>query len=96
MKDYWQRLGGEGATEYHEMWHARQVYDYRSTGKEITEENKGEYLQTLCSRAKKNLDGLGITSDNVGKISDYATVMYNRGRYDETEAEYMALKRKKT
>ncbi len=88
--------GGEGATEYHEMWHVRQAYDYRRTGKEITEENKREYLQALCSRAKKNLDGLGITSDNVGGISDYATVMYNRGRYDETEAEYMALKRKKT
>ncbi len=78
------------------MWYARQAYDYRSTGREITEENKGEYLRALCSRAKKNLDSLGITSDNVGEISDYATVMYNRGRYDETEAEYMALKRKKT
>ncbi len=85
--------GGKAAVEYHEMWHARQAYGYRSTGKEITEENKGEYLQALCSRAKKNLDGLGITQDNVGEISEYAEKQFIRGRFDEVEAEYMTLRK---
>ena len=49
----------------------------------------------LCEKCKKNIDNAGITKDNVGEISEYAKIMYNRGRYDEVEAEFVTWKRKK-
>lgn len=61
----------------------------------MAEENKGEYLEALCSKAKKNLDGFGVTPDNVKKISEYAHRMYTYGRFDEAEAEYHALQKVK-
>lgn len=88
-----QRLaGGKDAVERHEMWHMKQAEEFRKAGWEITKENRGEYLKELCKKAKKNLDALGITQDNVSEISDYAYRMYFDGRYDEVEAEYNALK----
>lgn len=84
-----------GDTEYHEMWHFKQAADYRKSGKDITLENKIDYLRALCGLCKKRIDRLGINRYNVGEISDYAKIMYERGRYDEVEAEYARLKRKK-
>ena len=75
----------------HEMWHMKQAEEFRKAGWEITKENRGEYLKELCKKAKKNLDALGITQDNVSEISDYAYQQYQLGRYDETEAEYMLI-----
>ena len=83
-----------GDVEFHEMWHMKQAEDSRKAGWKITESNRGEYLKELCKRAKKNLDGLGITSDNVNKISQYAYEQYQLGRYDETEAEFMSIYRR--
>ena len=37
-------------------------------------------------------DRLGITEENVKEISEYAARSYERGKYDEVEAEYNALK----
>ena len=83
--------GGKDAVERHEMWHMKQAEEFRKAGWEITKENRSEYLKELCKKAKKNLDALGITQDNVSEISDYAYQQYQLGRYDETEAEYMLI-----
>lgn len=83
--------GGKDAVERHEMWHMKQAEEFRKVGWEITKENRSEYLKELCKKAKKNLDALGITQDNVSEISDYAYQQYQLGRYDETEAEYMLI-----
>ena len=83
-----------GDVEFHEMWHMKQAEDFRKAGWKITESNRGEYLKELCKKAKKNIDGLGITRDNVNKISQYAYEQYQLGRYDETEAEYMSIHRR--
>ena len=87
--------GGKGAVEWHEMWHMKQAEDFRKAGWEITKENRGEYLRELCKKAKKNIDDLGITRDNVKEISQYAYEQYQLGRYDETEAEYMLIRRRR-
>ena len=79
-----------GSTEYHEIWHWMQAQGYKGT---ITETNRDvEYMPWLLAKSKKNIERLGITEYNVGEISDYAFVMYRKGRYDEVEAEYMSLK----
>lgn len=83
--------GGKGAVERHEMWHMKQAEDFRKAGWEITKENRREYLKELCKKAKKNIDSYGVTYDNVGEISKYAEKQFIRDRYDEVEAEYMAL-----
>lgn len=88
-------VGGRGAVERHEMWHMKQAEDFQKQEWTITRENRSEYLKKLCEKCKKNIDNAGITKDNVGEISEYAKVMYNRGRYDEVEAEYITWKRKK-
>lgn len=86
--------GGKQVIERHETWHAKQAAAYRNNYGQITEENKNDYINETCKKSKKNLDSLGITVENVDKISDYAAMMYRRGRYDETEADYMALRKK--
>ena len=86
-------VGGKRVIERHETWHAKQADDYRSVSGEITRENKQEYLKNLCKKCKKNLDALGITVENVDKISDYAARRYYEDRFDEVEADYMALKK---
>lgn len=88
-------VGGKGAVERHEMWHMKQAEDFQNAEWIITREKRGEYLQKLCEKCKKNIDNSGITKDNVGEISEYAKIMYNRGRYDEVEAEFVTWKRKK-
>lgn len=87
--------GGKDAVERHEMWHMKQAEDFRKAGWDITRENRGKYLQKLCEKCKKNIDNAGVTRDNVKEISEYAKIMYNRGRYDEVEAELATWKRKK-
>ena len=94
-KEIQKLAGGKGAVEWHEMWHMKQAEEFRKAGWEITENNKGEYLKELCKKARKNIDDLGITRDNVEEISQYAYQQYQLGRYDETEAEYMLLHRRK-
>ena len=89
-------VAGElGETEFHEMWHLKQAEDYRSSGKKITPESRRDYIKQTCEKAKKKLDRLGITLDNVKELSDYAYKWYIRGRFDEPEAEYMAKRRRK-
>ena len=88
-------VGGKGAVERHEMWHMKQAEDFQNAEWIITREKRGEYLQKLCEKCKKNIDNAGVTKDNVKEISEYARIMYNRGRYDEVEAEFVTWTRKK-
>lgn len=87
--------GGNGFIEYHEMWHMRQAENFRMSGWKITAENRGEYIKALCEKCKKRIEKLGITHSNVGDISEYAEYQFDRGRYDEVEAEFMAKRRRK-
>lgn len=87
--------GGAGAIEAHEMWHMKQAEDFRQAGWTITRENRGEYLDALCKKCKERIDKLGITSDNVRELSQYAADMYLGERFDEVEAEFMSLRRRK-
>lgn len=82
-------------TEYHEMWHMKQAEKFRNRGWNITKENYGDYLKKLNNECKKTIDLLGINEYNVSKISGYANRMYFAGRYDEVEAEYMTLTKRK-
>lgn len=86
---------GDGAVEFHEMWHFRQAELYRRSGKKITNATYDEYISELLTKCKRNVDSLGITEYNVRDISKYAYVSYWRGRYDEVEAEYMTKRRGK-
>nr|DAM41719.1 MAG TPA: minor capsid protein [Caudoviricetes sp.] len=88
-------VGQKGVTEYHEMWHMKQAEKFRSKGWNITKENYSEYIRELNKECKKTIDALGINEYNVGKISDYAKKMYFANRYDEVEAEYMTLIKRK-
>ena len=88
-------VGGKAITEYHEMWHMKQAEKFRSKGWNITKENYGKYIRELNKECKKTIDVLGINEYNVGKISDYAKKMYFANRYDEVEAEYMTLIKRK-
>lgn len=88
-------VGEKGVTEYHEMWHMKQAEKFRSKGWNITKENYGKYIRELNKECKKTIDALGINEYNVGKISDYAKKMYFANRYDEVEAEYMTLIKRK-
>lgn len=86
---------GQGDIEFHEMWHMKQAENFRNKKGKITKENYIEYLRSSCRTAKKAIDRAGVTKYNVSEISDYAEKMYNRTRYDEVEAEYMTVNRKK-
>lgn len=88
-------ISQKGITEYHEMWHMKQAEDFRDKGWNITKENYGKYIEELNNECKKTIDELGINEYNVGKISDYAKRMYFSNRYDEVEAEYMTLIKRK-
>lgn len=87
--------GGFGAIEAHEMWHMKQAEDFRQSGWVITRENRAEYLDALCQKCKGRIDKLGITRDNVRELSQYAADMYLGERFDEVEAEFMSLRRRK-
>lgn len=88
-------VGGKAITEYHEMWHMKQAEKFRDKGWDITKENYGDYLEKLNKECKKRIDALGINEYNVGKISEYAKKSYIAQRYDEVEAEYMTLVKRK-
>lgn len=88
-------VGGKAITEYHEMWHMKQAEKFRNKGWDITKENYGDYLEKLNKECKKRIDALGINEYNVGKISEYAKKSYIAQRYDEVEAEYMTLVKRK-
>ena len=87
--------GGFGVIEAHEMWHMKQAADFRQSGWVITRENRAEYLDALCKKCKGRIDKLGITRDNVRELSQYAADMYLGERFDEVEAEFMSLRRRK-
>lgn len=87
--------GGEGATEYHEMWHLRQAEEFRESGWVITSENYGDYILALDRKCKSRLERTGINEYNIPKISEYAKKIGIIGRYDEVEAEYVSLNRGK-
>lgn len=87
------QAGTNGVVEYHEMWHLKHAEDFRNAGWTIKEENYNQYMQELCKVSKKRLEKNGINEYNVSEISDYANVKFNYGRYDEVEAELMALKK---
>lgn len=80
-----------GKTEYHEMWHMKQAEAFRKKYGPITKENRRMYIEHACKTGKKAIDAAGITAYNVRQISDYAKRMYDRGRFDEVEAEYMVM-----
>lgn len=84
-------VGQKAVTEYHEMWHMKQAEKFRSKGWNITKENYGHYIIELNKECKKTIDSLGINKYNVDRISDYAKKMFEYGRYDEVEAEYMTI-----
>ena len=88
-------LNDDGITIYHEMWHMKQAEKFRARGWIITKENYGNYLEKLCNECKKTIDDLEIDQYNVDKISRYASMCYKAGRYDEVEAEYMAVMKRK-
>lgn len=87
--------GGESTVELHEMWHMKQAEKFRTAGWKITTENRGEYIKALCKKCKKNIEKFGITYDNIGDISQYAKLQFERERYDEVEAEYYTMKRRR-
>lgn len=82
-------------TVRHELWHMNQAEEYRVKFGEITDENYLDYVAYTCGVAKKYIDKMGINEYNVGEISKYAKKMYRLRRYDEVEAEYCALKKRK-
>lgn len=94
-KEIQRMAGGENITERHETWHVKQAANYKEKHGDITEENKEAYLSETCKKAKVYLDTKGITEENVGEISEYAKMMYERKRYDEVEADYKALRKEK-
>jgi len=73
----------------------KQAEDFRQSGWVITRENRAEYLDALCKKCKGRIDKLGITRDNVRELSQYAANMYLGERFDEVEAEFMSLRRRK-
>ena len=74
------------------MYHCKQAQEYEKNHDKITSENYRDQLNDLRAECKKKLDTLGITRENVGSISEYASDMYIIGKYDEVEAEYSILK----
>lgn len=75
----------------HEMCHMKQAQNYIERFGEITAENYNDYIDFVCAQAKKFIDKKGIKEYNVIEISEYARANYLSGRFDEVEAEYMAL-----
>ena len=42
---------------------------------------------------KKRIDKADVNAYNVDEISEYASRKFREGRYDEVEADYIAIKR---
>ena len=79
-------------TQRHEMWHCKQADRYKQNGGVINKSTYNKYIAYLCINAKKRIKKLGINIKNISNISDYASKMFEYGRFDEVEAEYEALK----
>ena len=82
-------------TVRHELWHMNQAEEYRAKFGEITDENHLDYIAYTCGVAKKYIDKMGINQYNIGEISKYAERMYGATRFDEVEAEFIALTNRK-
>lgn len=82
-------------TVRHELWHMNQAEEYRAKFGEITDENHLDYIAYTCGVAKKYIDKMDINEYNVGEISKYAERMYGATRFDEVEAEFIALTNRK-
>lgn len=74
----------------HEFYHWDDAQQYISNGGIIT--SNAEFIKIISQKRKRTLDKMGITSDNVNTISDYADRMYHLGRYDEVYVEYRTIK----
>lgn len=82
-------------TVRHELWHMNQAEEYRAKFGEITDENHLDYIAYTCGVAKKYIDKMDINEYNVGEISKHAERMYGATRFDEVEAEFIALTNRK-
>lgn len=83
-------VGGNdiSTTFYHECLHWSDAWVHKAKGHKITTKNYNAYIDMLNARAKRKLDKLGVTSDNVGKIGVYARKSYGKQAYNETYTEY--------
>lgn len=73
----------------HELYHWEDAENYKSLGNDIT--SNINLIEYECAKAKSKLDNIGISADNVANISDYAKVMYEKGRFDEVYTEYRTV-----
>ena len=80
------------ATMFHETWHWMQAEEYRKAKGEITQENRSDYFEFCIKKAEKRLENAGITIYNVNEISEYASVKFEIGRFDETDAELQMMR----
>ena len=78
-----------------ELWHMKQAEKYRNKFGQITNDNYHDYIKYTYDQAKVFIDDHGITEYNVGEISNYAEKMFAYSRYDEVEAEYISLLKKR-
>lgn len=79
----------------HELWHMKQAEKYINKFGQITNVNYHDYIKYTCDQAKVFIDDHGITEYNVGEVSNYAEKMFAYSRYDEVEAEYISLLKKR-
>ena len=73
----------------------KQAEKYINKFGQITNDNYHDYIKYTCDQAKVFIDDHGITEYNVGEISNYAEKMFAYSRYDEVEAEYISLLKKR-
>ena len=83
-------VGGNdiSTTFYHECLHWSDAWAHKAKGHKITAGNYNAYINMLNARAKRKLDKLGVTGDNVGEIGVYAKNSYKNKVYNETYTEY--------
>lgn len=83
----------ELSTLVHEFFHWEDAKNYRKAYGDITGENYDRYIKFLQKKAKKELDKIGITSNNIGGLSKYARDGYANFAFDEAYTEYRTLKK---
>lgn len=71
------------STYMHEVLHWLDAQRYTAKYGEITRKNLFLYFKKLRQHDKRQLDRLGISVDNVAKISAYAEFSLANGEYDE-------------
>lgn len=81
------------STFYHEGLHWVDAWRHIGKGNVITDKNFDAYIAMLDRRAKQKLDKLGITADNVDKISDYADESFEKQKFDEVYTEYRVVEK---